>query len=530
MTCKNAKNIAIFSIVALCAIGSFGITNVFAEESEEATTDYSMADDVEAIFTFTFRDGIEVHKFPIFKMGQNFVDNSGVSFTVEGIITKAPHLYKALDESFFYRLQTTGGSSYEYDYRYFEVDVDFVKNGNSVKTLNYYNCEIEDYQVTTLNDDYESYLSSKTGFAVIDEIEFNCGGLEKSEHSKSRTVDRTLNDFGALDYTFANDVRTSVTFDFDDGMEKIEFPYFELVSGFAESADTVSAQFKVESVVGDYPLLYKAIDNARKVSGLGTAFNTDFDALVEFTKDGQVLRGFDFRDCIVESAEITTLSDKEEGFTGKSGFALVQEIQFQCSGLTPINDHLKTIKGDVPSWDNALIHNALPNHEFPTTNNVHAVATFTHLKGQEIIDFPIYDQGTVLTRSNPTFTLTGIVTDTPLLYSAVDINQKLKGLTGTHQIVDVFEVDVDLMKDDEVIRGFNYVDCRVTDYVVESQRDKEESYFKGFALSNTINFECQGYHPNNPVYDAMFKVDKANTPSSKDLSNTQKWRPDFTAN
>ena len=43
-------------------------------------------------------------------------------------------------------------------------------------------------------------------------------------------------------------------------------------------------------------------------------------------------------------------------------------------------------------------------------------------------------------------------------------------------------------------------DCRVTDYVVESDRDKEDGYFKGFALANIIDFECLEPHPNNPVY------------------------------
>ena len=60
--------------------------------------------------------------------------------------------------------------------------------------------------------------------------------------------------------------------------------------------------------------------------------------------------------------------------------------------------------------------------------------------------------------------------------------------------------------------------------------NSEESYVKNkFALENIFDFECQGYHPNNPAYDAMYKVEKANTPSSKDLRNTQDWRSDFTS-
>jgi len=124
MTCKNTKNIAIFSIIALFTLISFSNSNAFAEEE---STKYKMADDLEAILTFTFRDGVEVHNFPVFKMGEDFVANSGISFEVQGILSSAPHLYEALDEAYQYRLQTSGGSSFEYNYRYFEVDVDFVK-------------------------------------------------------------------------------------------------------------------------------------------------------------------------------------------------------------------------------------------------------------------------------------------------------------------------------------------------------------------------------------------------------------------
>ena len=131
-------------------------------------------------------------------------------------------------------------------------------------------------------------MSSKTGFALVDDIEFNCGGLSSVGERiiPARASDRTFTDYGTRDYKFANEIRTYVTFDFDEGVEKIEFPFFKTTSGFAEDEDNVVAQFEVESVVGDYPLLYSAIDKSRDVSGLSAAFNNDFDALVESTKDG----------------------------------------------------------------------------------------------------------------------------------------------------------------------------------------------------------------------------------------------------
>ncbi len=531
MTYKNTKIFTALSVVILFAVATVtGMNNVYGEES----TEFKMADDVEAVFTFTFRDGIEIHKFPVFNMGENFVDNKGVSFEVEGIVTQAPHLHKAVDEAYKHRQSTLAGNgaSFEYQYRYFDVEVDFIKDNQSIRSLDYHNCEIQNYAVDTLRDDQESYLSSKTGFAIVDTIEFNCGGLNTSasdttSDSKSLTDGVSVeNDY--LDYEFANNVRTFITFEFDSGVERIEFPYFELTSGFEEDADSVSTQFMVESVVGDYPMLYSAIDNSRTVSGISSGSNTDFEALVEFTQNGDILRALDFRDCRVETAEIITQQDKEDGFTGKSGFALVNQIEFECAGLKPINDQYNDLKGEGVIWKTSFVSNKQPMHEFPTVNNVHAIATFTFADGQEIIDFPLFEQDGILVRSNPSFELKGIVGNHPLLYQAVDENYRLQSLSGANLIIDLFQVDVDLMVGNEVVRGFNYAECRITDYVVESERDKEDGYFKGFALENTFEFECQGFHPNNPVYDAMFSnYSTAETVNTNDLRETHSWGPGF---
>jgi len=227
-------------------------------------------------------------------MTSDFVANDGTTFEVEGIIGKSPHLHKALDEAYKYRMmKLTGGSSHEYEYRFFDVDVDLIRDGQSIRVLHYYNCEILGYEAVTLNsNDYESYTSSKTGFAVVDKIEFRCGGIN-GESPSTATIAST--DYGEM-YTFAEDVRTFITFEFDGGVEKIEFTSFELNSGFEESDDAVTPSFSVEGVIDHYPLLYKAIDNARKVSGNSYGFNTDFEALVEFSNEEKTLRSLDFRD------------------------------------------------------------------------------------------------------------------------------------------------------------------------------------------------------------------------------------------
>jgi len=517
--------INVLKVTLMLALLVFGISSViefdkiYAEENEG----YIMAENVQANFTFTYRDGVEVYQFPVFTMTSDFVINAGTTFEVEGIIGKSPHLHKALDEAYKYRMmKLTGGSAFEYDYRFFDVDVDLARDGQTVRVLHYYNCEILDYEAVSLNsNEYQSYTASYTGFAVVDKIEFSCGGLNGESPETATRYDL---DYGTT-YYFAENVRTFITFEFDNGIEKIEFPNFKLNSGFEED-DSVTPSFSVEGVIDHYPLLYKAIDNARKVSGLSYASNTDFEALVEFSNGEKTLRALDFRDCRVSGAMINTEHDNEEGYFGISGFAIVNEIDFDCAGLKPMNDGYDQFFGTL--WKPIFMENEQLNHNLRMAKGLRVMTTFTYNNGVETIEFPIFRQGDILSKANPTFELRGIVGDYPLLYKRVDDNLKIQSGSGSNSMIELFSVDVNLVTG-ELVRGFNYSKCRVVDYVVASLVDKEENYFfEEFALENTFDFECQGYHPNNPMYDVMLNpYNKAETISSLDLRNTDDWEPGF---
>lgn len=520
MTLKNIRFIATISIVAAITIVFLNLPDANAQES----TGYKMAENVKADFTFTFRDGVEHHQFPVFKMTSNLVDNQETTFAVEGIIGKSPHLHKALDEAFKFRLATTtAASSFEYNYRFFDVDVDITRDDETMRVLHYYNCEVLTYEAVSLNsNDYESYHFANSGFAVVDKIEFRCGGLNaESGNSQPQMVAESP-------YKFAEEVRTFVTFEFKNGIEKIEFPSFRLISGFGESNDAVVASFRVEGIMNNYPLLNQAIDNARKVSGIGVGSNIDFDALVEFSNGDKVLRGFDFRDCRVSDALITTESDKEEGYTGKSGFALVHKIDFVCSGLSPINSGYDELELDYSVWQNSRLKNQQMNQELFMANQTRIITTFTHNNGVETIEFPIFRQGNVLVKSNPTFELEGIVGDFPMLYNAVDHNLELQSVSGANAMSELFDVDVNIVSEKYIVRGFNYSHCRIIDNIVASDMNVEENYIKKvFALENTFKFECQGYHPNNPWFDVTFDISKAHTISSLELPKTDDWPEGF---
>jgi len=297
-----------------------------------------------------------------------------------------------------------------------------------------------------------------------------------------------------------------------------------------------------------YPLLQDAIDNSRNISGIGSSYNPAFNALVEFTNGESVLRGFNFSECRVSDAQITTQTDKEEGFTGKSGFVIVHQLGFTCSGISPVNMHFDGLTSDVPFWKTTYVTNTFEEPLQNTDKNMSVFTTFTFDSGMETIEFSMFKQNEMLTATEdifissshidsndnfdrkttyPTLELRGIVGDYPILYDYVDDNRKVQGVSGASQR-ELIDIDVNLVYDDEVIRGFNYSNCRPVDYTVETDPDHEESYVKNkFALENIFDFECSGYTSNNPVYDAMFNVEKANTPSTFDLRNTDKWGPGF---
>ena len=63
MNTKNAITTTTLSLFALVSVFSLTTFDAFAEEEG---TKYKMADNVSATVTFTFRDGVETHAFPIF--------------------------------------------------------------------------------------------------------------------------------------------------------------------------------------------------------------------------------------------------------------------------------------------------------------------------------------------------------------------------------------------------------------------------------------------------------------------------------
>ena len=235
MTTKNILLTTTMSLVALLSIASVSNFDVFAEETEKQ---YKMSDGISATAEFVFRDGTETHHFPVFTTTTDFISNSGTTFNVQGVVDEAPLLHKAIDQYYQYQFTSIDGvNHYDYPFRTFDVNVQIANESETIRDINYNDCTIDDFQVKTLSDDYESYGFNleKVGFAIIDDIDFRCGGVasnDEIESSYTTARTSTFEDFGQTPYKFAEDARAIVTLEFHGGIEIIEFPIFESLSGF----------------------------------------------------------------------------------------------------------------------------------------------------------------------------------------------------------------------------------------------------------------------------------------------------------
>lgn len=163
---------------------------------------------------------------------------------------------------------------------------------------------------------------------------------------------------------------------------------------------------------------------------------------------------------------------------------------------------------------------------YPSANDVkiHTVMTFNQVV-EESDGFQVFIQnkGFNEERETPQFQLIGAVDgDRRMLYNTADHTFAM-GLSEQNHYSN-FDVDV-YLKNGIPLRTFHYTDCRITDYKVFTDYDKEEGWFgKGFATLDSFTFTCAGYQPSNPLEEHYNQHEEAKTTSSLDL----KEKPDYT--
>jgi hypothetical protein len=170
--------------------------------------------------------------------------------------------------------------------------------------------------------------------------------------------------------------------------------------------------------------------------------------------------------------------------------------------------------------------------KYTSANDIAIHTVFNFREGSMESDgFQVYKQMSGFARhaESPMFKLEGVVdSDKAYLYEAADMAYHRGDTDNQHKFA-LFEVDIYLHIDGVTLRHFSYKDCEVTDYAVTTLFDKEEGWTtsKGFAIVDEFVFECNGYKPNNPLYDLMktngYTVE-SNSKSTLDLdSNLPTW-------
>ncbi len=164
---------------------------------------------------------------------------------------------------------------------------------------------------------------------------------------------------------------------------------------------------------------------------------------------------------------------------------------------------------------------------YPAANDVKIHTVMSFKQGVEESDgFQAFIQSKGFNREkeSPQFQLIGVVdADKRLLYNAADVAYQ-RGLTDQNHEYTDFDVDV-YLQNGMALRSFHYADCRITDYKVSTDYDKEEGWFgKGFATLDTFTFTCAGYNPDNPLEKYYNQHEEAKTTSSLDL----KEKPNYT--
>jgi len=146
-------------------------------------------------------------------------------------------------------------------------------------------------------------------------------------------------------YLFGESVYPLVTFKFRETTVTYPFQTFVQLNGlFGTSGSftvkSVAPEFTLQRVAGDTPFLHRAVDQTYVHGGknsLGEYAYKEFGITVDLVQEGKVVRSFDYGRCGVANYKVNTEFDKAESFTGKDGFAVLEQYTFQCAGFEPKN-------------------------------------------------------------------------------------------------------------------------------------------------------------------------------------------------
>jgi hypothetical protein len=168
--------------LVIIIIGTYPQT-ISAVNTPKESTAYIFAEGVYPQATFEFRDATVTYEFQAYTTTNSlFGSNGGFTtrqvapeFTLQRIVGNTPYLHEAVDQTFEYNGKSTG---FDYPYKQFDVTVEMIQAGQSVRTMEYADCSVTNYKIATEFDKEEGYVTGgKTGFAVMETYTFVCAGF-----------------------------------------------------------------------------------------------------------------------------------------------------------------------------------------------------------------------------------------------------------------------------------------------------------------------------------------------------------------
>lgn len=181
---NNKILLVAFSVCAISLL-VFVPQNVALTQAESIPLSPDTVGGLSIIAEFKFSQGNEVVKsFKIFNQEEGYKMSrlpreTPVFQLIGGVGDDKPMLYYVTDAT----LSQMGAVR---DYTQFDVIVYLHKGDKLLRQLNYSDCMVNDYKITTLHDGDETF-SGKTQFVIADTFEFKCGGyvLKSPVYNKS---------------------------------------------------------------------------------------------------------------------------------------------------------------------------------------------------------------------------------------------------------------------------------------------------------------------------------------------------------
>jgi hypothetical protein len=151
------------------------------------------------------------------------------------------------------------------------------------------------------------------------------------------------------------------------------------------------------------------------------------------------------------------------------------------------------------------------NEMYPFAEDVNPRATFKFRDATVTHDFQLISQtsgfGNAGRGFSPEFTLQKVIGDTPYLHKAVDETTQYSTRSGLEYTYKEFDVTVDIVQGEKVLRTLEYSRCGITNYKINTEFDKAESFTgkDAFAVLEQYTFTCAGYVTSSPMYDQMME-------------------------